>query len=70
MPELPLLDLANCVGCGDCVAVCPADCLEMAGRTPWMPRPRDCVYCDLCVQVCPTDALSMADPARPIVEKV
>jgi NAD-dependent dihydropyrimidine dehydrogenase PreA subunit len=62
-PELPLLDLALCVGCGDCAAVCPTFCLAMAGRTPWMPRPRDCVYCGLCVQVCPTDAVRLAEPA-------
>lgn len=57
--ELPVLDRARCVGCGDCVAVCPADCLAMAGRLPWLPRPLDCVPCAACVAVCPTDALRM-----------
>ena len=31
MRELPLLDEALCTGCGDCAAVCPTACLEMAG---------------------------------------
>ena len=58
--ELPLLDEARCTGCGDCVRVCPADCLEMAGPLPWLPRPADCVRCALCCHVCPADALRLA----------
>jgi NAD-dependent dihydropyrimidine dehydrogenase PreA subunit len=58
--ELPLLDERRCSGCGDCVLVCPTGCLEMAGHTPWLPRPFDCVACALCVAVCPTGALGLA----------
>jgi len=60
MRELPLLDPARCTGCGDCAAVCPTACLEMDGREPWMPRPRDCVACEACVLVCPAVALKLA----------
>jgi formate hydrogenlyase subunit 6/NADH:ubiquinone oxidoreductase subunit I len=60
--ELPLLDGTRCIGCGDCVPVCPADCLAMTGPVPWLPRPLDCVSCSLCVLVCPVDALTMAAP--------
>lgn len=61
--ELPLLDETTCTGCGDCVAVCPTYCLEMANGLPWLPRPGDCISCSLCVLVCPEQALSMG--ARP-----
>lgn len=57
--ELPLLDERRCIGCADCVAVCPTNCLEMDGPLPWLPRPLDCVSCALCVLLCPTDALQM-----------
>ena len=40
--------------------VCPADCLEMAGPLPWLPRPADCVSCALCVLICPVGALELA----------
>ena len=61
-PELPSLDETRCTGCGDCVAVCPAACLAMAGPRPWLPRPGDCLSCTLCVLVCPAQALQMAAP--------
>jgi Pyruvate/2-oxoacid:ferredoxin oxidoreductase delta subunit len=59
MFELPLLDERRCTGCGDCVAVCPTRCLEMASPLPWLPRPLECVSCSLCVLLCPDDALRM-----------
>lgn len=62
MHELPHLDETRCTGCGDCVRVCPTDCLAMAGPLPWMPRPGDCVRCALCVLICPAEALHMAAP--------
>jgi formate hydrogenlyase subunit 6/NADH:ubiquinone oxidoreductase subunit I len=62
--ELPALDPGKCVACGDCVAVCPADCLAMAGPLPWLPRPLDCVGCAACVLVCPADALRIKTPVQ------
>jgi NAD-dependent dihydropyrimidine dehydrogenase PreA subunit len=59
--ELPVLDVTRCTGCGDCVSVCPADCLAMSGERPWLPRPRDCVSCSACELVCPTDAIQLRD---------
>jgi MinD superfamily P-loop ATPase len=61
MSELPSLDTSRCIGCADCVAVCPTQCLEMAGLTPWLPRPLDCVSCAVCLLVCPTAAIVMKD---------
>jgi ferredoxin len=61
VPELPLLDATRCVGCGDCVAVCPTQCLEIATGVPWLPRPCDCISCNVCVAICPTDALHLGD---------
>ena len=60
--ELPDLDETRCTGCGDCVSVCPADCLEMAASLPWLPRPDDCTSCSLCALVCPAEAIKMRPP--------
>ncbi len=61
MRELPTLDERRCTGCGDCVAVCPTGCLEMAGPLPWLARSGDCVRCALCVLVCPEGAITIED---------
>lgn len=60
MNELPVLEESRCTGCGDCVFVCPADCLALSARLPWLPRPNDCVSCSLCELICPVDAIRMA----------
>jgi formate hydrogenlyase subunit 6/NADH:ubiquinone oxidoreductase subunit I len=60
--ELPALDERRCVGCGLCPAVCPTQCLAMAGPLPWLPPPRDCVSCGLCAAICPAGALEMRPP--------
>ena len=59
MSELPVLDASRCTGCGDCVVVCPTQCLEMDGPLPWLPRPGRCVSCAACEIVCPDDAIRM-----------
>lgn len=65
---LPVLDVTHCTGCGDCVAVCPTGCLEVAGAGAWLPRPLDCVGCGACERVCPADAVrvpAVTPPAAP-----
>ena len=59
--ELPAVDERRCTGCGDCVVVCPTDCLAMASLLPWLPRPAECVSCGLCELVCPAEAIAMQD---------
>jgi MinD superfamily P-loop ATPase len=54
---LPALDERRCTGCSWCVAVCPTDCLALAGPLPWMPRPLDCIRCAACAIICPTTAI-------------
>ena len=61
------LDFKKCIGCGNCVVVCPNDCM-------WLEKVEDpelgkierpgvdlgrCLFCGFCAEVCPTVALHM-----------
>ena len=60
-------DIQKCTGCGDCVTVCPAECIELA--TEEGPKPgrkwistftidhSRCVSCGLCVEACQPQSL-------------
>ena len=61
MIERPDLDPTRCTGVGDCVVVCPTQCLALIEGRPRLVRPRDCIACTLCVLVCPEQALRMVE---------
>ena len=59
------LDFKRCIGCSNCVQICPNDCM-------WMEKLEDselgkierpgvdlgrCLFCGLCVEICPTVAI-------------
>ncbi|MCZ2340201.1 MAG: 4Fe-4S binding protein [Bacteroidales bacterium] len=62
--RLPILWESTCTGCGDCVRLCPMECLALGAFHPWLPRPADCVSCGLCVVVCSAQAIELADIIR------
>ena len=56
----------TCIGCTQCVKVCPCDVLEMvpsntckAEQIASSPRTEDCIGCKRCETACPTDFLSI-----------
>lgn len=72
------IDFKRCIGCGNCVQICPNDCMWMQKlddpelgkiERPGIDMGR-CMFCGLCVEVCPTVAIhetvefELADNAR------
>ncbi len=54
------LSAARCNLCGDCVEVCPSDCLKVdREQNLWKLDPYRCVLCCACVAACPTQALKI-----------
>jgi NAD-dependent dihydropyrimidine dehydrogenase PreA subunit len=52
-------DVARCVGCGMCVAVCPHAVFAIQGSRAWPVRAEACIECGACQRNCPTSAISV-----------
>ena len=65
----PVIDAAQCIGCGACVRACPEqDVLGLVGRVATLVEPWACVGHGTCFAACPTDAIRLVfgSPARGI----
>ena len=56
--DLPTIDDRDCAGCGDCVATCPGDALDVIDGKATIVRPDDCSYCTECEASCPEGAIA------------
>ncbi|MDP3791915.1 MAG: DUF362 domain-containing protein [Candidatus Omnitrophota bacterium] len=54
---VPDFNIEHCVGCGLCVANCPAGCISLEAGKARLDETR-CIGCGECVVVCKTDALT------------
>ena len=57
----PIIDADKCVGCGECVDVCPVDVYEMQDGKSETINPDDCLGCESCVEVCPNGAVTIEE---------
>ncbi len=53
------IDTEKCIGCGDCVDICPADVLELQDGKSVPVNIEDCIGCGSCAAVCEQKAISM-----------
>jgi NADP-reducing hydrogenase subunit HndC len=51
------IDEVECVGCGQCVEVCPVDAITGETGEAHVIDPEVCIGCGQCVQACPIDAI-------------
>lgn len=58
--ELPVVDPRRCSTCGDCLRICPTQCLVVVHQLPVVTTSAACIRCEACVIVCPTQAVSWA----------
>ena len=50
------IDPAACTGCGECIDVCPADCIEGKAKYIHMIDEFDCTRCGKCIDACEEEA--------------
>jgi hypothetical protein len=65
----PVVDPANCTGCGTCIAHCPSGAIGIFSQTALI-DPRTCIGCADCIVVCPEGTVKVDwNEAAPMVQK-
>lgn len=72
---LPVVDEANCNGCGKCVNACPVEAMALvSANDPHHPKLRKahvnaeiCLGCGVCVRSCARDALQLAERGERVI---
>lgn len=52
------VDKDKCVGCGECVDVCPSEVFELVDGKSEPINADECVECCACVEACPEEAIT------------
>ena len=55
------VDADKCVGCGECVDVCPVEVYEMTDGKSSPAHAEECLGCESCVEVCEHDAINVEE---------
>lgn len=51
----------NCIGCGECVDVCPVNVYEMDNNKSVPVNAEECIGCMSCVEICPVEAITVEE---------
>jgi uncharacterized protein (DUF362 family)/NAD-dependent dihydropyrimidine dehydrogenase PreA subunit len=54
----PVVDRDLCIGCGECVDICPGEALSMEGELPRVDLGK-CIKCYCCQELCPQKAIQL-----------
>ena len=53
---MPWISQDNCVGCGDCIKVCPDDAISIKNKKVTIHQDK-CTFCGKCFSSCPQEAI-------------
>jgi len=56
--KYPVVQPELCSACGNCIDICPADCISFVEGTAFV-NESDCRNCKLCVTACPENAFKI-----------
>jgi NAD-dependent dihydropyrimidine dehydrogenase PreA subunit len=57
----PTIDQEKCIGCGDCVDICPSEVLEIVHEKAEAVNAEEYVDCESCVEVCEQEAITVKE---------
>ena len=55
----PVVDDGKCIGCEDCVDVCPVEVFAMQDGKSVPVSSDECLGCESCVEACSVDAIEL-----------
>jgi NAD-dependent dihydropyrimidine dehydrogenase PreA subunit len=55
------VDEEKCIGCGECVDICPVDVYEMQDEKSVPVNEEECIGCESCIEVCEQDAITVTE---------
>jgi NAD-dependent dihydropyrimidine dehydrogenase PreA subunit len=55
------VDQEKCIGCGECVEICPVDVYEMQDEKSVPVNAEECIGCESCVEVCEQEAITVIE---------
>jgi len=61
MAFVPTVDEGKCVGCEECVDVCPTEVFEMVDEKSHPVNADECLGCESCVEVCEEEAITVEE---------
>jgi NAD-dependent dihydropyrimidine dehydrogenase PreA subunit len=57
----PEIDIEKCIGCGECVEVCPTEVYELIDEKSVPVNADECLGCESCIEVCEQDAITVEE---------
>jgi NAD-dependent dihydropyrimidine dehydrogenase PreA subunit len=51
----------KCVGCGECVEICPVDVFELQDEKSVPVNEEECLGCESCIEVCEEEAITVTE---------
>ena len=55
------VDNDKCIGCGECVDICPVEVYELQDEKSVPVNAEECVGCESCIEVCEQEAISVRE---------
>lgn len=57
----PEIDVDKCIGCGECVDICPTEVYELIDEKAEPVNAEECVGCESCIEVCEQGAITVEE---------